>query len=365
MSAIDSVFPCIVNPTLFQEQSEGVDTFILPYIEKRFDSHLVTTVWELFKKPRTRVDPVCEILGVALIESLVLNSILVPIDRAELDRGLLTFRTPLGSNPNSLWPNLRSDGTQFVLVGAPHSSDAFATRSTIYGCYWVQKLIEVQSKSRFPFFGFILSLADEGSAPFFSRLSFVFELLSHYSRVPIFIGGDHSLTYAAFSKASVLYPNVHLLRFDAHADCAPINVCSGHEWPVNNANFVKHLQTKILKNKLHVFGIRSISGPRKETFEVSIMNDLRRTLSNLGDDPIYVSIDADVLNETAAPDVNYPISGGVTSNFLRKCLMEIFRNNSVIGLDFVEHCSNSSAPSKTAQTIAALISEIQIWDKNR
>lgn len=304
---------------------------------------------EAFKEPRNADHPICDLLGPEFVEFLLLNSILVPVERADTHRGLLTLKSPISRIENPVPHAAKLAEPGFYLIGVPYSTDQFSVRSTIYGSYWVQELTRRSQAFCGRHLGNILSLSDEGSRAVFDRISLVFQLVSNRSRVPIFIGGDHSMTFAAFNAATEIYDDVHLIRFDAHYDRASIDALNGNRWPVNNANFVRHLEASGAGERLHILGVREKGNTGLCDEEV------RATLAKIGTSPTYVSVDADVLNLGEAPDVNYPIRGGISSGVLRAYLDTILASKNVVGLDFVEHCSGAENPSQTAIVISDLV----------
>ena len=60
-----------------------------------------------------------------------------------------------------------------------------------------------------------------------------------------------------------------------------------------------------------------------------------RILSRIGDKPLYVSIDIDVLDPAHAPGTGTPEAGGLTSRELLRILRAL-RDRDIVGADVVE-----------------------------
>jgi agmatinase len=62
---------------------------------------------------------------------------------------------------------------------------------------------------------------------------------------------------------------------------------------------------------------------------------IERMRARLGDAPVYVSVDIDVLDPAHAPGTGTPEAGGMTSRELLHCLRNLVGTN-VVGADIVE-----------------------------
>jgi agmatinase len=163
------------------------------------------------------------------------------------------------------------------------------------------------------------------------------------------LGGDHTIAYPILRSLARDHGPVAVLHFDAHLDTwdtyfgAPYT----HGTPFRRASEEGFLD---LERSLHM-GIR---GPlyaktdleddtrlgftiiRSDDYEVDgVAGAVDRMRRRLGDGPVYVSIDIDVLDPSHAPGTGTPEAGGLTSRELLNTLRGLTGLN-VVGADIVE-----------------------------
>ncbi|PRY18567.1 agmatinase [Kineococcus rhizosphaerae] len=163
------------------------------------------------------------------------------------------------------------------------------------------------------------------------------------------LGGDHTLALPALRALAKQHGRLAVLHFDAHLDTwdtyfgAPYT----HGTPFRRASEEGLLD---LERCLHV-GTR---GPlyseqdleddavlgfqvvRSDDYEVDgVAGAVDRVRRRLGDGPVYVSVDIDVLDPAAAPGTGTPEAGGLTSRELLNTLRGLTGLN-VVGADVVE-----------------------------
>ncbi|MFL6288158.1 MAG: agmatinase [Actinomycetes bacterium] len=163
------------------------------------------------------------------------------------------------------------------------------------------------------------------------------------------IGGDHTIALPILRVMHALHGPVALVHFDAHLDTwdtyfgAPFT----HGTPFRRA---WEEQLLLSDHAMHV-GIRGpLYSPQDltddESFGFSIVHchDLdtigvpevvRRIRARVGDAPVYVSIDIDVLDPAHAPGTGTPEAGGLTSRELLAMLRGLAGIN-LVGADIVE-----------------------------
>jgi agmatinase len=163
------------------------------------------------------------------------------------------------------------------------------------------------------------------------------------------LGGDHTMSLPLLRAVRRKFGQVALVHFDAHLDTwdtyfgAPFT----HGTPFRRASEEGLLDPE---HCLHV-GIRGplyaptdLSDDRALGFQVIGTDDFQvdglpavveRMLARLGDAPVYVSVDIDVLDPAHAPGTGTPEAGGMTSRELLHCLRNLVGTN-VVGADIVE-----------------------------
>ncbi len=163
------------------------------------------------------------------------------------------------------------------------------------------------------------------------------------------LGGDHTIALPLLRSLSRDHGKIAVLHFDAHLDTwdtyfgAPYT----HGTPFRRASEeglldlerCLHMGTRgplysgrDLEDD-HLLGFQVIRSDDYETDSVASIVDRMRT--RLGDAPVYVSIDIDVLDPAHAPGTGTPEAGGLTSRELLNTLRGLVGLN-VIGADIVE-----------------------------
>jgi agmatinase len=143
---------------------------------------------------------------------------------------------------------------------------------------------------------------------------------------PIFLGGDHSISWALLRAVAKKYGPVALVHFDSHSDLW-LGYFGGkdtHGTPFRRAVEeglldVKHSSQIGLRGSLYgpedagiteELGMQMISGP--ELHEIGVKETLRRVRERAGGGPAYLSFDIDFVDPTFAPGTGTPEVGGFT-----------------------------------------------------
>ena len=163
------------------------------------------------------------------------------------------------------------------------------------------------------------------------------------------LGGDHTVALPALRAVHAQHGPVALVHFDAHLDTwdtyfgAPYT----HGTPFRRASE----EGLIRKDRSAHVGIRGslydpqdLANDEKMGFTIVHCRDfdrlgvdgiLDRVLERVGDAPVYISIDIDVLDPAFAPGTGTPEAGGMTSRELLAVLRG-FRNQKIVAADIVE-----------------------------
>ncbi|MDR7417684.1 MAG: arginase family protein, partial [Armatimonadota bacterium] len=183
---------------------------------------------------------------------------------------------------------------------------------------------------------------------------------------PLCVGGDHTISLPILRAVARRHKPVALVHFDAHSDTADEDLGvkeGGHGTPFRRA-----LEEGLIDPKRSVqVGLRSWEGED----ELSYARELGMTLITLddledhgvawvaehyavlGDAPVYVSIDLDVLDPAFAP-ATAPNPGGVTSRELMSMVRRL-KGMHVIGGDIVELNAPYDLPTKPTAVLAAYL----------
>ena len=115
---------------------------------------------------------------------------------------------------------------------------------------------------------------------------------------PFMLGGEHLVTLGAFRAAAEKYPDIHIVHFDAHADLREDYL----DVKLSHACVIRRCWEIIGDGKIFQFGIRS--GDREEFLwgkdhvetHRFTLDTLEETVARLGDVPVYLTVDLDVLD---------------------------------------------------------------------
>lgn len=174
------------------------------------------------------------------------------------------------------------------------------------------------------------------------------ELRSGGSKL-VTLGGDHTIALPLLRSLHREHGPIAVLHFDAHLDTwdtyfgAPFT----HGTPFRRASEEGLLDPE---HCLHV-GIRGplyaptdLSDDKVLGFQVLSCDDFQlqglatmveRMRARIGEAPVYVSVDIDVLDPAHAPGTGTPEAGGLTSRELLHCLRNL-KGINIVGADIVE-----------------------------
>ncbi|WP_396904294.1 agmatinase [Mycolicibacterium phlei] len=199
----------------------------------------------------------------------------------------------------------------------------------------------------------------------------VAELLGEGDKRVVLLGGDHTIALPSLQALHAVHGPVALVHFDAHLDTwdtyfgAP---CT-HGTPFRRASE----QGLIVKGHSAHVGIRGSLYDRADLLNdeelgftavhcrdidrIGVDGVIERVLNRVGDHPVYVSIDVDVLDPAFAPGTGTPEIGGMTSRELVAVLREM-RSCNIVGADIVEVAPAYDQAEVTAVAAANLAYEL-------
>ena len=160
-------------------------------------------------------------------------------------------------------------------------------------------------------------------------------------KIPVGLGGEHLVSWPVIQEVYKKYPDLAVIHIDAHADLR--EQYEGE--PLSHSTPLRKAAELIGPGNVYQFGIRSGSkeewtyakeaGIRFHPFTVA--EPLKRELPSLAGRPVYVTIDIDVLDPSAAPGTGTTEAGGITSGELLEAVHLIARSGAnVVGFDLVE-----------------------------
>jgi agmatinase len=160
-------------------------------------------------------------------------------------------------------------------------------------------------------------------------------------KIPILLGGEHTVTYAALKALKAAGEEFGIVQFDAHAD---LRDTYGGD-PLSHACVMRRAVD--LDIPLFQIGVRSLSMPevelRKELqiphldgYEIGRNGIPEKLLPDGFPEKVYLSVDVDGLDPSIMPSTGTPEPGGLDWFQTLRCLEQITENKQVIGCDVVE-----------------------------
>ncbi|GAA2679375.1 agmatinase [Nonomuraea recticatena] len=163
------------------------------------------------------------------------------------------------------------------------------------------------------------------------------------------IGGDHTIALPLLRAVAAKHGPVALLHFDAHLDTwdTYFGAEYTHGTPFRRAVEEGILDTEALSHvgiRGPLYGRRDLEEDRRLGFGILTSRDVMRMgvdevvdalRQRIGDRPLYISVDIDVLDPAHAPGTGTPEAGGLTSRELLEILRGMAGAN-LVGADVVE-----------------------------
>jgi agmatinase len=168
--------------------------------------------------------------------------------------------------------------------------------------------------------------------------------------IPVVLGGDHSITEANVRAVAARHGPVGLVHFDTHTDTGTevFGVERSHGTPMYRLVRDGHVEPR----RYAQIGLRGywpgdeeFSWQREHGITAYFMHDVRdlgireiveRAVATVGDGPVFLTVDVDVLDPAFAPGTGTPEPGGLSSADLLWACREIASRFEIVGVDVVE-----------------------------
>lgn len=179
------------------------------------------------------------------------------------------------------------------------------------------------------------------------------------NKFAVYLGGEHLVSWPLIKAYAEKYPDLAVLHFDAHADLRESYAGETN----SHATVIRKVCEKIGGKNVYQFGIRS--GDKSEyeygientnLFINEILNPLEKVIGTLGQRPVYITLDIDVVDPAFAPGTGTPEPGGCTSQEILNAILAMSKLN-VIGIDIVEVSPLNDHSDRTAILAAKLARE--------
>jgi agmatinase len=173
---------------------------------------------------------------------------------------------------------------------------------------------------------------------------------------PLVLGGDHSITLPVLRALRPRHRSLTVLHIDAHPDL--YDEFEGDRYS-HACPFARAMEEG-LADRLVQVGIRTMNRHQRtqaDRFGVEIieMKDWRDGWRLRAEGAVYLSLDMDGLDPSAAPGVSHPEPGGFST---RQVVSLIQSTEGLVGADLVEYNPDNDLRDLTARVAAKLVKEI-------
>lgn len=211
--------------------------------------------------------------------------------------------------------------------------------------------------------GIDIALSDVGNLPLdeaegdFDRIRDAATAAAASGSVPLFLGGDHMVTYPIVAGLAEFHGSVNILHFDAHPDL--YDDFEGD--PLSHASPFARIMERGLAARLVQVGIRTLNAhcrQQAERFGVEIV-EMRNFAADevpIPTAPLYISIDMDALDPAFAPGVSHHEPGGLSVRDILNVLHRI--EGPIVGADVVEFNPTRDINGMTAVVASKFVKEL-------
>ncbi|KAI0078956.1 Arginase/deacetylase [Panus rudis PR-1116 ss-1] len=193
------------------------------------------------------------------------------------------------------------------------------------------------------------------------------------------LGGDHTITLPLLRGVADIYGPVSVIHFDSHLDTwkpRPMEDSPwlpGEEMPISHGNYFYYAYKEGLlapnQSNIHV-GIRGalnswddydndaevgfVISHAEDIEEVGWKGVVKKIWETVGDNPVYITLDIDVIDPGMAPATGTPEIGGITTREIKKILQGM-SGLKIVGADIVEVAPAYDTQDEITQIAAANI----------
>jgi agmatinase len=162
-------------------------------------------------------------------------------------------------------------------------------------------------------------------------------------KVPIVLGGEHSVSYGMFLGLAEHKKDISILHFDSHLDLRD----SYEDSKYSHASVMRRIsEHKEFLHDILAVGIRSVSPEEADYVERSkhkvlyahemYKKDLTSEMNKVLGDNLYITFDIDALDPAIVPSTGTPEPGGLEWYPTLDILRTAIKGRKIIGFDIVE-----------------------------
>ncbi|GIW28391.1 MAG: agmatinase [Meiothermus sp.] len=200
----------------------------------------------------------------------------------------------------------------------------------------------------------------------FRRITEAARALRGRVKLPVFVGGDHSVTYPVLRAYDDL-EELHVVQLDAHLDFSDSR--NGTRFS-NSSPFRRAVEDVPGLKHITVVGLRGLR-TSPEAYQAAknrghtlitasrVRENLPWVLAQLPKGKkVYLSFDADVLDPSILPGTSSPEVEGLSYGESLQIVRRTLEQNQLVGLDFVELAPNLDSSDLSALVGARLLAEV-------
>ena len=265
--------------------------------------------------------------------------------------------------------NASWEESKIVILGCPYDGSASFRPGARFGPSAIRKAswgIETYS----PYFGRDLGeclLHDMGDLELpFGEKKLALDLIQKglqkilsSNKFPILLGGDHLITLPIMEEILQLYPHLNLIQIDAHMDLRGDYLGE----TLSHSTVMRRIVERLEEGRLIQMGIRSgieeefKLARRIKSIVSSKQSSLRSMVKRLRNQPVYITLDLDVLDPSLLPGVGTPEPGGIIFQEFISILKEL-QSLRVVGFDIVELTPDYDPTQISAVTASVILREM-------
>ena len=176
-------------------------------------------------------------------------------------------------------------------------------------------------------------------------------------RRPLFLGGDHSISYPILRAFPQVFPRLTIVHIDAHADL--YDEFNGDRY--SHACPFARIMEESLADRLVQVGVRTLNDhqwTQAGRFGVEVI-DMAAWEGGARPDvsgPLYISLDLDALDPAFAPGVSHWEPGGLTVRDVITLIQKL--GGQLVGADIVEYNPTRDPTGITAYVAAKFVKEL-------
>ncbi len=209
----------------------------------------------------------------------------------------------------------------------------------------------------------------------FERVTSVARRLRTVARLPVFVGGDHSLSYPLL-RAFDDVPELHVVQLDAHLGYS----ASRRGSRVSSASAFRRAAEDLPGlERITTVGVRGASLGREAVEAARARGHRVVTAAGLREDPdgvlaglperaaVYLSVDVDVLDPSIVPGTGDPEIDGLVYGDVRRVVDAVIGRNRLVGMDLTELAPTLDPSGRSSLAVARLLLDVLAlwWDPAR